>query len=575
MKNLIRDLLQLFPAKAVRKFSLLLVLIMAASLVEALGVGIIPLFVLVVMSPSKLAEHEHFGFLFHKLPAQASLELIIWASAILLIFIVLKGLFLAFVYYVQARVVNFQRVSLQSRMFRIYQKAPYDWHLQRGSSEILNNVQRDTQQVVNGLVLPMLDLVMGLSMCLFVAVAILIGTPPVAMLGVAILGVGLATTLRFFKKKLRATGDVLRRENTRMIQAIQQGFGALVDARIVGCEAYLAQSFDNSARKQAQAETRRLTVMRVSPVIIETLAITCLLLVSVLLFAFADDPSEVAAPLSLLAVAVVRLKAQAGRIATAINTINGSRSYLPGILEDLQQIERFQAQRSPQQNLEWPEFEALELQQVSYQYPNTETAVVQQLSLSLKQGESIAFVGETGCGKSTLVNVILGLLQPQSGSVSVNGQDIYANLHAWRKMLGYIPQTIFLIDDSIRANIAFGVPAKEVNQTKLQEVIEAACLADFVASQSEGLDTEIGERGVRLSGGQRQRIGIARALYFEPQLLILDEATSALDNATEIKVMQAIENAKKNRTLIMIAHRLTSIENCDRVITLNNGRVVG
>jgi ATP-binding cassette subfamily C protein len=219
-------------------------------------------------------------------------------------------------------------------------------------------------------------------------------------------------------------------------------------------------------------------------------------------------------------------------------------------------------------------FERLELNDVVYTYPNVEDPAVNGVSLELKRSESIAFVGTTGCGKSTLVNLILGLLEPQSGAIRVNGSDIFSKLPAWRHFLGYIPQTIFLLDDSIRANIAFGIPPDEVSEEQLRLSLKSACLDMFVESLSEGIDTIVGERGVRLSGGQRQRIGIARALYFDPEVLVMDEATSALDNKTEAEVMQAIQNLKKGRTLIMVAHRLSTVEDCDRLYYLQKGELI-
>lgn len=562
------------------KFGMLLILILCASFAEAVGVAVIPLFVAVVIAPSQLADNVWVGHWFRNSPDQPSLEMTIWAACILLGFMVVKGLFQALVYYMQARIVNHQRIGLQSRMFKAYQKAPYDWQLQRSSSEMLRNIQNDTAQVIVGVVTPMIDLLMAISMCLFVIAVMVMATPSSALLGVLIIGIGLVITLRLFQKALRKIGEVLREESKAMIQAIQQGFGALVDARIVGCEAYLAGMFAQSARKQAKAIIARQTMMKSTPLIIETLAILGLLVIFVMLIKGANQVAEVIPWLSLVGVAVVRLKAQAGKIAGGVNTINSSKPYVPGLVKDIQELNQLEQIKIKKKRTvsssgeEIVHFEKLELKNISYSYPESDKPAISNVSLSLQKGESIGFVGETGCGKSTLVNLILGLLEPESGDIEVNGVSIFHHMDVWRKQLGYIPQSIYLIDDSLRANIAFGVSAEEVSQSQLNLAIESACLKDYINELPDGLDTVVGERGVRLSGGQRQRLGIARALYFDPAVLVMDEATSALDNQTESVVMHAIENAKKGRTLIMIAHRLTTVEKCDRLYYLSNSQLI-
>lgn len=580
MKQLLKDLSFIFPRKEIWKFWVLLTLIIFGSFAEAVGVATIPLFVAFLIDPSQLVETPWIGQMFKGLPEQPNLKLTVWAACLLMGVMVFKGGFQAFVWYVYARIINHQRIKLQSRMFNAYQKSPYDWQLQRSSSEILRNIQADTDQVIIGVLTPLMDLVMAISMSLFVIFVIVMGTPSSAMLGVLIIGVGLFVTLKLFQKVLKKTGEVLRVENMAMIQAIQQGFGAIVDSRIIGCEAYLAGVFDDSARKQARANITKQIIIRSSPLIIEALAILGLLVILVLLIREADQIADVIPPLSLLGVAVVRLKSQAAGVARAVNTINSAKPYVSGLVKDIQELNQLESiKKSKTRAISksargMARFENLDVRDISYRYPGATELAISNVSLRVQRGESIALVGETGCGKSTLVNLILGLLESEAGDIEVNGGSIFSHMCAWREQLGYIPQSVFLIDDSLRANIAFGVGPGEVNQTQLNMAIEAACLKDYISSLSDGLDTIVGERGVRLSGGQRQRLGIARALYFNPEVLVMDEATSALDNQTESLVMNAVENAREGRTLIMIAHRLTTVKNCDRLYYLNNGQLV-
>lgn len=561
------------------KFGILLILILCASFAEAAGVAVVPLFVVIVIEPSRLADNAWVGHWFKDLPDQPSLEMTIWAACILLGLMVLKGLFQAFVYYMQARFVSHQRISLQSRMFKAYQNAPYDWLLQRSSSEMLRNIQNDTVQVIVGVVTPLIDLLMGISMCLFVITVMVMATPSSSLLGILVIGIGLVVTVRLFQKALNNTGVVLREESKAMIQAIQQGFGALVDARMVGCESYLSGIFDQSARKQAKATIARQTMTKSSPLMIETLAILGLLVIFIMLIKGTDQVSEVIPALSLLGIAVVRLKAQAGRIAGAVNIINSSKPFVPGLVKDIQELNQLEQIKIKKKRTvsssgeEIVHFEKVELKNISYSYPESDKPAISNVSLSFKKGESIAFVGETGCGKSTLVNLILGLLESKSGDIEVNGLSIFHHMDAWRNHLAYIPQTIFLTDDTLRANIAFGIPSHKIDNARVEQALDTACLTDYVANLTDGLETMVGERGVRLSGGQRQRLGIARALYVNPEVLVMDEATSALDNKTESSVMKAIEGIKKGRTTIMIAHRLSTVKRCDRIYFLDAGKI--
>jgi len=359
------------------------------------------------------------------------------------------------------------------------------------------------------------------------------------------------------------------------VQAVTQGMGALVDARLLGCESFLFARFRNSIQRMAKALRLQNTVNSMGPYIIELLCIVGLLVV-LFAFMFSSDNLVTKFPLlSLFAVSTVRLKQTFGVMTGAVNSINAHRASIPHIVEDLAAVDRLlETERRKSSGEKIGAFQRLVLKDVTYAYPDTEQPAVRGIDLELKRGESIALVGTTGCGKSTLVNVILGLLKPQRGTVEVNGVEIHHNLSGWNKQIGYIPQTIFLIDDTIRSNVAFGFREEETDDGQVWKTLQLACLDEFVRTLPKGLDTEIGERGVRLSGGQRQRLGIARALYRNPAVLVMDEATSALDSKTEADVMQNLSQQHGERTFIMIAHRLSTVEGCDRRYQLKSGHVI-
>ena len=554
---------------------MLLGLMFVASVLEAIGIGAVPAFVTLVMKPSALADNRWVGEWFVGMPEEITLNILLWASAVLVIFVILKNLFLTFVFYEQSRIVASQRVQIADRMFRLYQFAPYEWHLQRSSSDFLRSIQNDTAQVLIGVVLPLLNLVMAVIMTAVIVCVLVLSTPGITVLALVVSGVGLMIVVRLLQKKLLRIGMVIWTEFKEQAKAIQQGFGGLVDARIAGCEEYLGNKHKESLERLAEAQLQQQTIQKATPFAMETFAIFGLLIILFLLVFRSESLASILPVIALLGVVMVRLKQMASQVASSINQMNTARVFIPAIINDLNELETIELKKQAViSNTRLIEhFRSLSLENVSYTYPNTFDPVACNISLELMRGESIAFVGETGCGKSTVVSIILGLLEPQKGCIRVNGIETKRDAFGWRAQLGYIPQTVYLIDDTIAANVAFGVDKRVVDENQLQTAISSACLEDFVNTLPEALETVIGEGGVRLSGGQRQRLGIARALYQSPEVLVMDEATSALDNKTEDMVMKAIQNLKKDRTLIMIAHRLSTVKDCDRLYLMKDGAI--
>jgi ATP-binding cassette subfamily C protein len=581
MIELLRDLARLrplFSAKDLRKFLLLFALMIAGAVLEAAGIGAIPAFVTLVMRPSALSEIQYVGQWFMGLPDQITMPIFLWAAAGLLVFVILKNAFLTFVAYVQARIVTSQRVRLSARLFRIYQAAPFEWLLQRNSSELIRSLQTDTAEVLNGVMTPALNILMALIMSAFMVALLFLGAPWVTLAAVLVTAVGMIAVTRVFKSMLRRTGEVKRHESKEMIKAIQQGFGSMAEARIIGCEDYLGRIYRNSFSRAAVAIRHGLTIQKMTPYVVEVFTVLGLLIILLLLISGTEELASILPIVALVGVVMVRLKQFAGQIAGALNQVSHSRAFIPAILRDIDELQTIAEQsRRPQRvsGREVDRFESLELDNVRYRYPGSDAFAVDGISLQLAKGGSIALVGTTGCGKSTLVNLVLGLLEPRSGRVLVNGQDIHDDLAGWRAKLGYVPQTTYLIDDTVEANVAFGVPDSEIDRERVWRCLRAARLDGFVEAMPRGVGSIVGERGLRLSGGERQRLGIARALYQEPEVLVLDEATSALDNKTEEEVMSAIQDIKAGRTLIMIAHRLSTVRDCDRLYLLSRGQVIG
>jgi len=557
------------------KFIVLLILMLLGAMFEAASIAAIPAFVSIVTNPSSLSDNPWVGAWLPVLPDQPTVELVLWAAVMLFVFILVKNVFLSAIIYFQARLVTTQRLKLGDRLFRAYQSAPYEWHIQRSSSEFLRNIQEDTSKILVGVVMPFLTLIRGAVMATVIIGLMVLSMPGPVFLSLLVIGFGLFVVIRAVHKRLRHIGEVNRNQVKEMFKAIQQGFGALIDSKIIGCEKYLSEVHKSSLAQITRAQRQQMTIQKSTPYALETIVILGFLVVLLTLVRAADSLNAAVPMIVLLGVATLRLKQLATQVAGAINQMNSARAHIPGISEDLHTLDSIEAKRARLSSNEEDlgSFDSLQLRGVTYAYPNCQDNALKEISLELRRGESIAFVGSTGSGKSTIVNLLLGLLEPQAGHVRVNGNDVYQNMSSWRRHLGYIPQSIFLIDDSIRANIAFGVYEKDIDNARIKAAIKTAMLTDFVESLPNGLDTIVGERGVRLSGGQRQRLGIARALYPNPSVLVMDEATSALDNKTESMIMDAIANLKKDRTLIMVAHRLSTVKDCDRLYYLREGEI--
>jgi ATP-binding cassette subfamily C protein len=375
---------------------------------------------------------------------------------------------------------------------------------------------------------------------------------------------------RIFRGRMLQIGTQLQDSSGKMIQYAQEGLGGVKEIKVMGREAFFEDGFALHVERYARALRRAQVIHNFPMHFLETLFVASF--AGLLIFLTVTHKATNAFPLmGVYAAAAFRLIPSLSRIMTATNRIKQSNNSLMLVVTELSRP-RAEASAPPAGSLSFTN--GIRVSGLHYQYPGSDTDTLKNISLDISQGEMIGFVGRSGSGKTTLIDCLLGLLEPTRGAVLVDGIDIRENLPQWRRQVGYIPQNIFLTDDSLRKNIALGLDAELIDEDRLWRALEAAQLADFVRELPAGLETTIGERGVRLSGGQRQRIGIARAMYHDPAVLILDEATSALDNETEKAIVETLGGLKREKTILVIAHRMTTIENCDRVFVLQGGEFV-
>lgn len=540
---------------------------------EVIGVGAVPAFVATLAVPEQVMEYPVAAQLIEALGIESAKQLVVWGCLGLILIFIFKNIYLYLLHYAQVRLTEYHRVRLSTRLFTAYIYAPYEFHLGRNSAELLRNVQSETVEIFKGVINPILTTLMGVLMTAGIVVLLIVTTPWTGLLGIILMGGGSWGFLSVFRKRLKNYGLEAKYERKESIKAVYQGLGAFTDARVLGRESYLVSAYNRSIAHFAYVDRLRQVIGKASNPILETIAVAGLLLVVLVLILSGADTVALVPTLALFGAAIVRMRASIGQIVGGVSQLQYSIASISNVVDDLNLLERKKKQRDKESGSRLPFKRGLVLDGVTYTYPDAARPALENISLTIEKGSSVAFVGATGSGKTTLINVLLGLLKPQQGTIAVDGIDIYTELRGWHQNVGYIPQTIFLLDDTIRCNIAFGLPDKEIDEEKLWTAIRAAQLDAFVQTLDEGVETVVGERGVRLSGGQRQRVGLARALYHNPNVLMMDEATSALDNQTESLVMEALEALKDGRTFIIIAHRLSTVRNCDRLYFLRDGKI--
>jgi ABC-type multidrug transport system fused ATPase/permease subunit len=569
--SLIASLWRILTPAERRGAGVLSVLMLVGMLLEALGTGLIVPALDVMTSPDLSVTSPALVRWIPAVTRGTRPQLVITGMALLVVAYGVKAAFLAVLAFRQSRFAYGTQASLSERLFRGYLHQPWTFHLQRNSAQLLRNATTEVSNftaVVQGAMTTAAEgsVVVGL------AVLILAVEPLAALLVIANVALASWIFYRVTRARLLRWGETRLRHEGLRIQHLQQGLGGVKDVKVLGREDAFVAQYSEHNLATARATERQFTLQQLPRLWLEFLAIVGLaLLVSVMLAQ--GRPIERLLPtLGLFGAAAFRLMPSAVRIMVAVQTMRFCRPVIHTLADEIALID---VPRSAEAAAAPLRFAAeIALAGVTFTYPGAAAPALRDVTLAIPRGASIGFVGGSGAGKSTLVDVILGLLTPQAGTIRADGVDIQTNLRGWQDQIGYVPQSIYLTDDSLRRNVAFGIPEAAIDEAAVRRAIAAAQLEGFVASLPHGLDTTVGERGVQLSGGQRQRIGIARALYHDPALLVLDEATSALDGATEHGVMEAVRALHGTKTVLIVAHRLSTIAHCDRLYRMAEGRIV-
>lgn len=576
-----RKLRDLLTPRERRGLYVLLGILMVGGLFETFGIASVLPFMAVLSQPQRIETQPKLHALYEALGFTSTNHFLIFLGIGSFLF-VLVGVFTHIIsLYAIARFSNMRSYSMSSRLLRGYLGQPYSWFLNRHSADLGKSLLNEVDSVVTHTMIPTLKMISNLFIVLFV-VALLVFLQPWVALGTALaLGSCYAVILLVSKKYLTHFGRQRFLATGQRYRIAQEATGGIKDVKLLGLENVYLRRFQIPSRQFARANTFRSVVSESPRYLLQGLAFGGMLLM-ILILLFTGDGKSLAGVLPLLAIyafAGLRLLPAMQQIYSELTMIRFNRMALDSLHEDMLEIQEAQQDDLPPEERRVEPVhltEKLELVDVHYSYPLAERPALRGLSLTIPARSTVGVVGGTGAGKTTAVDLILGLLDLQQGRLEADGVPIErANMRAWQNTIGYVPQAIFLIDDTVAANIAFGMPPDRIDHAAVERAARLASLHDFVTSElPEGYATRVGERGVRLSGGQRQRIGIARALYNDPDVLIMDEATSALDNLTERAVMDAVHNLGHAKTIVLIAHRLTTVQACDTIFMLEQGRLI-
>lgn len=555
------------------RIGIIIVLMLAGAALETASVSLIVPLMTTIMNPGFFAEDKYAALVCKWLDLHSANTFMIAVLIGLIILFLGKDIFLFLEYYVQSRFICNNRLATQQKLMHAYLNKPYEFYLNASTGEIIRIITADVPSAFN-LLQSVLDFFTEFTVSMALIIAIITVDWQMATLTAAILLLEMLLIYKVIKPVLRSAGESKQRNDACSNKWILQSLEGIKEVKVSRKEDYFEEQYVFYSKRANSAEKMHSVLQNAPRLMIEAVTIASMLGMITILLMRGRDIATLMPQLSAFAVAAVRLLPSTNRISTALNAIAFYAPTLDHLEANLGDIKESEVTDDVRRNDIKISFDSdCNMKDVCFGYPNSEKNVLEKANMSIPAGKSIGIVGSSGAGKTTVVDILLGLLRTDSGQVLADGRNVFDNYDSWLAQLSYIPQTIYMLDDTIRANVAFGIPKDQISDSQIWHVLEESQLKEFVQDLPDGLDTMIGERGVRLSGGQRQRIGIARALYTDPRLLIFDEATSALDNETEAAIMEAINSLHGKKTMIIIAHRLTTIEECDMIYRVENGKV--
>ncbi|MCX4296943.1 MAG: ABC transporter ATP-binding protein [Lachnospiraceae bacterium] len=553
------------------------VLIFIGGLLETVSVsGVLPI-AWVIIDPVEMQENKYMQWAMQALGIQDIQGFIIPLLLALIFLYALKNAFLLLLVYVQNRFIALNRNKLISQVLREFLNRPYEFYLDADIPTVFRLTDSDIPNVFN-ILMAMISLVSESVVFVLLCIVMIVTDWKLLLFLLVVFGILSFLIIKVLKPRLAKLGERNQSIQSKIAKWRIQAIYGIKDVKVLHREAFFADNYEQSGKVGAGYAERHAVLNNLPRLLIETVFMASVLGYIVLYISFGKDASSLVPMLTTFAIAAIRMMPSVNRINTYLTDISFFRPCLDYVYENMNinEISRRTnqtlqpADRSKKMQLQ----DCIALKDIVYAYPNTDKLIFDKANMIVPYGKSVGIMGPSGAGKSTIVDILLGLLKIREGSITCDGVNIFDNYPAWLAQIGYIPQSIYLIDESIRNNIAFGIAEEEIDDNHIWQALEEAQLKEFIKGLPEGLDTAIGDRGIRISGGQRQRLGIARALYHNPEILVFDEATSALDNETEAAVMEAINSFHGRKTMVIIAHRLNTIEKCDIIYKVDGGKIV-
>ena len=557
-----------------RKFILLVALIIVSTLIETASIGLVVPVLGMISDPSNSNFHPYVQKCFDWIAGRSGIGLIYSSSLILILAFSLKFISSLLLSWKEGKFSFDLQRDLSRRLFSGYLKRPYLFHLQKNSAELVRNITIEVGQFTFNATLPAVTLLAEV-MLLTAVVSLLIWIEPVgAIAAIIIIGFGIGLINLFTRRRLAYWGVNRQKSEGLRLQYLQQGLGAIKDVMLTGRQNFFIAQFNEQNFTASKMSQNHLFAKAVPRLFIEWLAILAVASTLIILSIRGTDLKQLVPKLGLFAAAAFRLLPSVNRIVGSLQSLRFCSPVIRLIYDELEELKqeepRFVSISHDSGGLGLAD---IRLANIGFAYPQVQHSVIKDVSFSVRAGSFVGIIGESGGGKSTLIDIILGLIRPDSGQVLVGETDIQNCITSWQSCIGYVAQTIYLTDDTLRRNIAFGFPEDQIDDVAVHRAAKAAQLEDFINSLPEKFETKVGERGVRLSGGQRQRIGIARALFMNPSVLVLDEATSALDMGPEASIMKSVSEFKGTMTVIIATHRIATLADCDAVYRIENCRL--